>query len=253
MSPSNPCPICRAPLDEPASHGLLRRCTACSTAAGAHVFRHQQLDFADDGDVCYACLEGVEPTREGLHCARTVAGIEPGDLPVDSEPPYLDAAPAWMGNAHAVLAQSDGWPGLEGSLTGLVRGLSRALPGGAVAHVALFDGLDDATNRPAQLLAVFVVTSDVLPPSYEEAIDGAMEGMALRPQGTQALAPTSPVPIVMARSGVSWRTWVEIEGAPTACFLEEQGGMVAWTGTRSFNRAQEVGAVADADIRVVNY
>jgi hypothetical protein len=253
VSPSNDCPICHAPLDEPATHGLLRRCTACSTTTGAHMFRFQQMDFADDGDVCSACLEGVEPPREGLHCARTVAGIEPPGFPVDSEPPYLDAAPAWMGNAHSVLAHTDGWAGLEASLTGLVRGLSRALPGGVVAHVALFDGLDDATNRPAQLLAVFVVTSDVLPTPYEDAIDGAMKGMALQPQGTQALAPASPVPIVMARSGVSWRTWVDIEGAPTACFLEAGGGVVAWTGTRSFNRAQEVGAVADADVRVENY
>jgi len=158
-----------------------------------------------------------------------------------------------MGNAPAVLVQTDGWAGLEASLTGLVRGLSRALPGGAVAHVALFDGLDDATNRPAQLLAVFLVTGDPLPPPYAEAIDRAMNGMALRPQGVQALAPASPLPIVMARTGVSWRTWIDIEGAPTACFLEEQGGIVAWTGTRSFNQAQEVGAVADADMRVVNY
>ena len=253
MSSTTVCPICHAPLDEPAAHGLLRRCTACSTTAGAHILRHQQFDFADDGDVCQACLHEVEPSREGLHCARTVAGIEPCGFPLDSEPPYLDASPAWMGNAGKVLAQSDGWSGLEASLTGLVRGLSRALPGGAVVHVALFDGLDDATNRPAQLLAVFVVTNDVLPPPYENAIDGAMAGMSLRPQGTQALAPASPVPIVMARSGVSWRTWIDIEGSPTACFLEEQGGMVAWAGTRSFERAHGAGAVADADVRVENY
>ena len=253
MSSSHSCPICHAPLDEPGSHGLLRRCTACSTTAGAHILRHQQFDFGDDGNVCQACLDGVEPPREALHCARAAAGIEPGGFPVDSAPPYLDAAPAWMGNAAAVLAQSEGWPGLEGSLTGLVRGLSRALAGGAVAHVALFDGLDDATNQPAQLLAVFLVTSDELPQPYANAIDGAMAEMALRPQGTQALAPASPMPIVMARSGVSWRTWVDVEGSPTACFLEGQGGSIAWTGTHSFGRAQEAGAVADADVRVENY
>ena len=254
MTAETVCPVCRKALERSLVSGPFRSCAQCSASAGFHMYRSGAEEFSTEADgVCLVCLGGHEPPREGLHCARIVSGVSPGSFPLDSSPPYLDAAPAWMGNAGEVLAASDGWTGLEGALTGLVKGLSRALPGGAVAHVALFDGLDDMTNRPAQLLAVFVVTDDEVPPQYIAGIDGAMRGMALRPQGVQVLEPASPVPIVMARLGVSWRAWVKVQGSPGAFYLAGTGGSVSWAAKRGWRELQSIGGLADGDVRLENY
>jgi hypothetical protein len=255
MSSTDTCPACSRPLSRSFLNGLFRSCTGCSTDAGFHVYRAAAEEFADSDDsTCLACREGEEPPREGLHCARLASGVVPTAFPVDSAPPYLDEGPAWMGNASHVLAASDEWGGLEGALTGLVKAVSRTLPGGAVAHVALFDGLDDATNLPAQLLAVFLVTQEEMPAVYLERLDAALGDMGLRPQGIQPLARVSPVPIVMARRGVSHRVWIEVEGAPGALHIPgASGGGLGWMATRDWERLQQIGGFADGDVRLENY
>jgi len=242
------------PLDRSIVSGPFRTCTSCSSDAGHHMYRSGEEEFSGETDsVCLACRSGEQPQREGLHCARILSGVEPRSFPLNTNPPYLDAAPAWIGTAPQVLDASDGWTGLEGALTGLVKGLSRALPGGAVAHVALFDGLDDATNRPAQLVALFIVSTDEVPPQYIAGIDGAMGGLALRPRGIQPLAPASPVPIVMAQRGVGWRVWVDVQGGPGAFYLAQDDAGAEWVATRDWVELQEVGGLADGDVRLENY
>jgi hypothetical protein len=159
-----------------------------------------------------------------------------------------------MGPASAVYDAADGWTGFEAGLTGLAKGVCRFAPDGVVAHVALFDGLDDTTNRPCQIIAVFVVTAEVLPRPVMDGIDKILAGMGLRPQGRQELAAVSPVPVVFAVRGVSWRSWVEMNGANTALFIGRKAtGDLEWIGTREFARAQEVGGFADGDACLINY
>lgn len=59
--------------------------------------------------------------------------------------------------------------------------------------MALFDGLDDATNQPSQLIAVFLVTSEALGAPVLQTTSRTMATLGLRPQGQQAMGPVSPV------------------------------------------------------------
>jgi hypothetical protein len=128
------------------------------------------------------------------------------------------------------------------------------LASGAVAHVALFDGLDDLTNQPAQLLAVFLVTAEGLDGQLAEATDRAMATLGLRPQGQQAMAPVSPVPIAFGLNGVAWRAWIESGDAPLACFLDRsRSGGWEWAGTREWLRVEQISGVQDGDVVLVNY
>lgn len=246
MSASPLCPVCSLPLGVPRTAGALTTCAGCTERAGAHVFRDPRVGG------CASCAAGGDADDPGLHCARIASGVVPSRFPI-VEPPFLEAAPAWMGEAVAVLAASDEWSGFEAGLTGLARGLCRFAPGVAL-HVAMFDGLDSSTNRPCQLISVFVVTAEPLPEAVMQGIDRIMAEMSLVPQGEQELAPVSPVPIVFAAHGVTWRAWVEMDGAPTALFIGRGGGGdPEWVGTRAFERARQVGGFADGDVQLVNY